>query len=116
MQATAKMLSSATMLSLGTQASFSEAQASLNPKIRDKHDQGGKLGSCLLAIWSFPSVFSLSDCSIWRFRRLFWPCDHSIWSICVHCPQILVSLRKNGQEESRLLNLRRSLFSGPVSP
>ena len=23
------------------------------------------------------------------------------------CPQILVSLRKNGQEESRLLNLRR---------
>ena len=52
MQATAKMLSSATMLSLGTQASFSEAQASLSPKIRDKHDQGGKLGSCLLAIMS----------------------------------------------------------------
>ena len=25
----------------------------------------------------------------------------------VHCAQILLSLRKNGQEESRLLNLRR---------
>ena len=39
--------------------------------------------------------------------RLFWPCDNSIWSIQVHFPQILLSLRKNGQEESRLLNLRR---------
>ena len=35
------------------------------------------------------------------------PCDHSIWGIWVPCPQILLSLRKNGQEESRLLNLRR---------
>ena len=25
----------------------------------------------------------------------------------VHCPQILLALRKNGQEESRLLNLTR---------
>ena len=58
MQATAKMLSSATMLSLGTQASFSEAQASLSPKIRDKHDQGGKLGSCLLAVLGLFSYFS----------------------------------------------------------
>ena len=46
--------------------------------------------------WSFPSISSLSDYSIWRSRRLFEPCDHSIWSISVHCPQILLSLRKNG--------------------
>ena len=53
-------------------------------------------GSC--AIFWGPhaiSVSSLSDYSIW------------IWGIWVQCPQISVSLRKNGQEESRLLNLRR---------
>ena len=59
------------------------------------------------SIWSYPSVSSLSDYSIWRSWRLFYTCDHSIWSIWVHCPQILLSLRKNGQEESRLLSLRR---------
>ena len=48
------------------------------------------------SIWSFPSVSSPSDYSIWRSWRLFYPCDHSIWSISVHCPQILLSLRKNG--------------------
>ena len=48
------------------------------------------------SIWWFPSVSSLSDYSIWRSRRLFFPCDHRIWSIWVHCPQILVSHRKNG--------------------
>ena len=30
-----------------------------------------------------------------------------MWRIGVHCPQILLSLRKHGKEESRLLNLRR---------
>ena len=30
-----------------------------------------------------------------------------MWSIWVHCPQILLSLRKNGEEKTRLLNLRR---------
>ena len=45
-------------------------------------------------------VFLVCDSSIWRFRRLFYPCVHSIWSICVHSPQMLLSLRKNGQEES----------------
>ena len=34
-------------------------------------------------------------------------CDHSSWSIWVHCPQTLLSLRKDGEEESGLLNLRR---------
>ena len=59
------------------------------------------------SIWSFPSVSYLSDYSIWRSWRLFCPCDHSIWSIWAHCPRFLLSLRKNGQEESGLLNLRR---------
>ena len=59
------------------------------------------------SIWSLASASSHSDYSIWRSWRLFYPCDHSIWGIWVHCPQILLSLRKNGQEESRLLNLRR---------
>ena len=59
------------------------------------------------SIWIFPSVSSLSDYSIWRSWGLFWPCDHSIWSIWVRCPQILLSLRRKGLEESRLLNLRR---------
>ena len=62
---------------------------------------------CDNSIGVYPSVSSLSDYSIWRSWRLFYPCDHSIWSIWAHCPQILLSLRKNGQEESRLLNLRR---------
>ena len=48
------------------------------------------------SIWCFPSVSSLSDYSIWRSWGLFYPCDHSISSISVHCPQILLSLRKNG--------------------
>ena len=48
------------------------------------------------SIWSYPSVSSLSDSSIWRSWGLFYPCDHSISSISVHCPQILLSLRKNG--------------------
>ena len=34
----------------------------------------------------------------------FKPCDQSIW---VHFPQIPLSLRKNGQEEPRLVSLRR---------
>ena len=49
----------------------------------------------------------VSDHSIWRYWKLFWSCDQSIWSIWVRCPQILVSLRTNGQEEPRLLSLRR---------
>ena len=56
---------------------------------------------------AFPSASSLSDYSTWRSWGLFYPCDHSIWSIRVHCLQILLSLRKNGKDESRLLNLRR---------
>ena len=67
------------------------------------------------SIWSLPSVSSLSDYSIWRSWRLFYPCDHSTWSIWVDCPQMLLSLRKNGQEESGLLNLRR-LRSSRESP
>ena len=63
--------------------------------------------SDVCSIWSFPSFSSLSDYSIWRSRRLLSPCDHSVWSIWVCCPQVPVSLRKNGQEEPRLLNLRR---------
>ena len=59
------------------------------------------------SVWSFASVSSLSDYSIWRSSRLFSPCDHSISSIRVHRPERLVSLRKHGQEEPRLLNLRR---------
>ena len=64
--------------------------------------------------------FFLSDNSIWRFRSVSSGRDHSISRSCrlfslaikafgasVHCSQILYSLRKNGQEEPRLLNLRR---------
>ena len=59
------------------------------------------------SIWSFPYVSSLSDYSTSRSWGLFLPCDHNIWSVWVHCPQILWSLRKNGFKDSRLLNLRR---------
>ena len=48
------------------------------------------------SIWSYPSVSALSDYSIWRSWKLFLPCDHSIWSIWGHCPQVRLSLRKNG--------------------
>ena len=48
--------------------------------------------------WSLPSVSSLSDYSIWSSWKLFYPCDHSIWSIWAHCPQILLSLKKKGNE------------------
>ena len=41
------------------------------------------------------------------------PFETSIWSIWVHCPRILVSRGKNGQEESRLLNSRRLRSSRP---
>ena len=50
------------------------------------------------SIWRFPSVSSLSDYSIWRSWRLFLPCDHSIWSIWAHRPQLLLSLRRKGNE------------------
>ena len=59
------------------------------------------------SIWSLPSVSSLSDYSIWSSWRLFYPCDHSIWSIWVHCPQILLSLRKKGNEGVWTPYLRR---------
>ena len=59
------------------------------------------------SIWSFPSVSSLSDYSIRRSCRLFYPCDQSIRGIRTHCLQVLLSLKENGEEESRLLNLRR---------
>ena len=56
------------------------------------------------SIWSFPSLSSLAITALGGYFSLG---DHSIWSIWVHCPPILVSPRKNGQEESRLLNSRR---------
>ena len=57
-------------------------------------------------IGCFPSFSSLGDSSIWSSWHPFWPCDQMIWSIWAHCPQMLLSLRKNGEEESILLNLR----------
>ena len=59
------------------------------------------------SIWILSSVSFLSDYSIWRSRELLWPCDESIWSIWAQCPQIRLSLRKNGQREPKLLNFRR---------
>ena len=38
---------------------------------------------------------------------LFQPCYNSIWSIRIHCPQIIMLLRKNGIKGARLLNLRK---------
>ena len=52
-------------------------------------------------------AFGVSPLFLPLAMTAFGDCDHSIWSIRVHCAQILLSLRKNGHEESRLLNLRR---------
>ena len=47
-----------------------------------------------------------ASCLQWSFSTYSCVWDHSIWSIWVHCAQMLLSLRKNGEEESRLLQLR----------
>ena len=40
--------------------------------------------------------FFLGDNSIWSFPTVSSLSDYSIWGISVHCPQILLSLRKYG--------------------
>ena len=67
--------------------------------------------------WIFPSLSSLSDDSIRKSQVLkaILACDHGIWSMWAHCLEVLLSLRKNEEEESRLLNSRRLRSSRAVA-
>ena len=63
------------------------------------------------SISSYPSVSSLSDYCIGCPEGYFSLAIIAFGAFGCPCPQILLSLRKHGQEESRLLNLRRLGFS-----
>ena len=60
---------------------------------------GGPEGHFGLTLIAFGAYFSLAS---WHLG-LILALRHGIWGFWVHCPQILLWLRKNGQEESRLL-------------